>query len=346
MARPRKRENHGLPQNLLCRRRKRASGQVVEYFYYVMADGKEKSLGTNKYEAVLEAAKLNFEFQKKGDVVLFIDVIQRYEVEILPTILASTQKNYRRLLRRLKMFFGDPPIPINRIESIHITQYLQWRKDTPSSANVEVVLFGTIWNYARGWGYTEKISPSQGIRRYAQSKRKVYAEDYLLDKIREFADQQMLDIIDVAYLTGQRPIDICNIHKCHIYDGILHITQRKTKAKVRFQLSGKLKEIIERRLENTESWLFRNKWGRKLERKTLADQFALIRKQAIQTYPELEEELKVIQIRDLRAKSATDIYLNRNIENAQNYLGHTTPQMTKRYIRKDKLLKPVDEVIE
>lgn len=86
MARPRKRENNGLPQNLLCRRRKRASGQIVEYFYYVMADGKEKSLGTNKYEAVLEAAKLNFEFQEKGEIVLFIDVAKRYEVEIVPTL--------------------------------------------------------------------------------------------------------------------------------------------------------------------------------------------------------------------------------------------------------------------
>ena len=50
-----KKQNQGLPSNLLCRRRKRASGQIVEYFYYVLANGKEKSLGSDKYHAVLEA---------------------------------------------------------------------------------------------------------------------------------------------------------------------------------------------------------------------------------------------------------------------------------------------------
>lgn len=113
MARPRKRENNDLPQNLLCRWRKRTSGQIVEYFYYVMADGKEKSLGINKYEAVLEAAQLNFEFGW------------------------------------LCKFFGDPPIPLERIEPKHIKQYLQWRKDTPAVANIEMGLFNTIWNSAR-----------------------------------------------------------------------------------------------------------------------------------------------------------------------------------------------------
>lgn len=65
MARPRKYENNGLPQNLLCRRRKRANGSIVEYYFYVLADGKERSLGTNKHEAILEAAKLNFENSRK-----------------------------------------------------------------------------------------------------------------------------------------------------------------------------------------------------------------------------------------------------------------------------------------
>lgn len=85
MARPRKYENNGLPQNLLCRRRKRANGSIVEYYFYVLADGKERSLGTNKHEAILEAAKLNFENSRKSPIVLFIDVAKRYELEVVPT---------------------------------------------------------------------------------------------------------------------------------------------------------------------------------------------------------------------------------------------------------------------
>ena len=59
MGRPRNRTNQGLPQNLICRMRKRVSGKVVKYYYYVMADGKEKPLGIDKNLAILEAAKLN-----------------------------------------------------------------------------------------------------------------------------------------------------------------------------------------------------------------------------------------------------------------------------------------------
>ena len=53
MARPRKRENQGLPQNLLCRKRQRKNGKIVTYYYYVMIDTKEKALGTDKHLAVL-----------------------------------------------------------------------------------------------------------------------------------------------------------------------------------------------------------------------------------------------------------------------------------------------------
>ena len=115
MARPRKRENQGLPVNLLCRKRKMKSGRIITYFYYVMADGKEKSLGTEKYEAVAEAARLNMEARKKADVILFIEVAKRYELEIIPTKAKSTQYSNKCAIKWLSQFFGDPPIPLDKI---------------------------------------------------------------------------------------------------------------------------------------------------------------------------------------------------------------------------------------
>lgn len=256
MARPRKRENQGLPVNLLCRRRKMKSGRIITYFYYVMADGKEKSLGTEKYEAVAEAARLNMEAHKKSDVILFIEVAKRYELEVVPTKKAkNTRQSNLQAIGWLCKFFGDPPIPLEKIEPQHISLYLQWRKDTPAVANIEVGLFNTIWNKAREWGYTKQISPSQGIKKFPTKYRDIYVEDYILDKIYEFADERMTDIIETAYLLGQRPIDICNIHRSHIHNGILHITQQKTGKKVRFEISGRLKEIFDRRLANSADFV-------------------------------------------------------------------------------------------
>lgn len=345
MARPRKRENAGLPPNLLCRKRKRANGNTTLYYFYVLANGKEKSLGTDKYAATLEAAKLNYEKQQPQDRILFIDIAKRYELEIIPSKKSrSTQNSNLQYLKKLNQFFGDPPIALDDIEPLHIKQYLHWRKDTPAIANMEIGLFNTIWNTAREWGYTTMPSPSTGVKKYPTTYREIYVEDYILAKIYEFADQRMTDIIDTAYLIGQRPIDLCKIHRSHIHDGILHITQQKTGKKVRFEITGKLKEIIERRLKDSSEWLFCNKWGRKLERRTLGEHFKEIREQAMKAYPELAEEISLVQMRDMRAKAATDISLLASDEQARKQLGHTSSQMTRHYIRKDKLLKPTDEI--
>lgn len=344
MARPRKKENSGLPQNLLCRKRKRANRQTVYYFFYVTADGKEKSLGTNKYEAVIEAAKLNLERHKNSLVTLFIDVAKRYELEVVPTKKSRNTRNSNlQAIGWLCQFFGDPPIALEKIEPKHIKQYLEWRKDTPAVANIEVGLFNTIWNAAREWGYTTLISPSQGVKKYPVKYRDVYVEDFILEKIYECADQRMKDIIETAYLLGQRPIDVCNLHRSHIHNDILHITQQKTGKKVRFEITGKLKEIFDRRLKENSQWIFCNKWGRKLERGTLGNHFKEVRKKAMQTYPELAAEISIIQMRDMRAKAATDIALKASDDQAQKQLGHTSKRMTQHYIRREKILKPTDE---
>lgn len=346
MARPRKKENSGLPQNLLCRKRKRANGKITHYFFYVTSDGKEKSLGTNKYEAVLAAATLNFEKNKNSQATLFIDVAKRYELEVVPTKKAkNTRNSNRQAIGWLCQFFGDPPIELEKIEPKHIKQYLEWRKNTPAVANIEVGLFNTIWNTAREWGYTNLASPSQGVKKFPIKYRDIYVEDYILDKIYECADERMRDIIEAAYLLGQRPIDICNLHRSHIHNDILHITQQKTGKKVRFAIKGKLKEIIERRLQQNSEWIFCNKWGRKLERRVLGSHFKEIIKKAIKVYPTLADELSRVQIRDMRAKAATDISLRATDEKAQKQLGHASKQMTQHYIRKDKILNPTDEII-
>lgn len=219
--------------------------------------------------------------------------------------------------------------------------YLDWRKDLPKSANNEVRVFNHIWNMAREWGYTTAFSPAMGVKKHKTENRDVYIEDYILEKFKAFADQDMRDLIDIAYLTGQRPIDIVNIHKSQIFDDILHITQQKTKAKVRIKLVGRLADIIKRRMNTTDkNYLFSNKRNGKFSRNLLSRQFAKLRETVIKAYPEIEDELKNIQFRDLRAKAATDQYLEKDEETAQKQLGHTSSTMTKRYIRKDKIVMP------
>ena len=146
--------------------------------------------------------------------------------------------------------------------------------------------------------------------------------------------------MDIAYITGQRPVDIVGIHSSHIHEGILHISQQKTGAKLRFEISGKLKEIIDR-IHQDNGYLFLNSHGKPLTRAALSRQFLELRKTVMQQRPELAAELSAFQFRDLRAKAATDIYLAADTRSASDQLGHASEQMTKIYIRRGKILKPL-----
>lgn len=341
MARPRKRENQGLPQGLIGRKRKIADGSVVVYYYYTIGGKKEKPLGKDKYEAILEAAKLNTQSFHVSQEILFIEVLARYEAEIIPLKKAKNTRNSNlQAIRKLREYFQDPPFTLNEIEPIHIREYLEWRKDVKPTANIEVSLFNHIWNMAREWGYTDKISPSTGVKKFKIQYRDIYVEDFILEKIYHCATGDMKDIMDVMYLTGQRPIDIVKIHSTHIYNGLLYITQQKTGKKITIKVIGDLKEIIERRITKENQFLFTNKWGKKLERRSLTDYFKDTRNAAMKKYPELAEEISQVQLRDLRAKAATDLSLSVDEERARKQLGHTSLRMTQHYIRKEKPLSP------
>ena len=170
----------------------------------------------------------------------------------------------------------------------------------------------------------------------------MYIDDRLYGIVYQAADSLMRDLMDTAYITGQRPIDIVGLHTDQIHDGILHITQRKTKARLRFEISGLLSEIIGRRAPENGGYLFKNSRGGRLTRDVLGRHFLALRKQLQAEHPELAEELANCQFRDLRAKSGTDAYLMTGDKNAaRQQLGHTTEAMTNRYIRQEKVLKPL-----
>ena len=78
-----------------------------------------------------------------------------------------------------------------------------------------------------------------------------------------------------------------------------------------------------------------------LSRAALSRQFLELRKTVMQQRPELAAELSAFQFRDLRAKAATDIYLAADTRSASDQLGHASEQMTKIYIRRGKILKPL-----
>lgn len=340
MGRPRKIEHINLPNNVYIRYRKRKNS-TVRYYTYRLTGNKEISLGTDYNHACLKASQMNIEREEKGECITFTMVAKRYRDEVIAQKKASTAKSNLAQLKPLLTFFQDAPL--DEIEPQHVRQYMDWRKDVAATANNEYSLFNHIWGYARQWGYTKLPSPAEGVKKYPIKRRDNYVEDHIYQLIYQYANQDIQDLMNIAYLTGQRPVDVVSIQRKHISDGFLHIAQQKTQAKLRIELVGKLAEILNRRLEQPYEYLFFVK-NKAMTADKLAKVFARLRRKVIKLHPEHAGALQKFQFRDLRAKSGTDKAMAEGEEAARQQLGHTTVKMTKSYIRKAPIVSPLTDI--
>lgn len=319
------------------RERRKPSGKV---YYYYDAGGKprrEIPLGSDYGMAIVKYAELERDRTADGirqAVITFAYVADQYLIEIVPTKAPGTQVKNRQELARLKEFFCDPPAPLEAIQPQHVKQYLRWRKSAPVSANREKALLSAIWNYAREAGYTALANPCAGVKGNKEKGRvDVYIEDSMFQAVYQVGCTGLRDAMDLAYLTGQRVGDTLRMDERDIRDGHIAITQAKTKAKRRIEITGELSALVERikarktghkvrstRLVVTED-------GAPMTAAMLRGRFDKAREAA--GIPKAE-----FQFRDLRAKAGTDkAESSGDIMQARDQLGHTTVVMTEQYIR-------------
>lgn len=315
------------------------------YFYYD-AGGKPRKeipLGSDYGEAIIKYAELEQTRDANETVrkvITFRYVAEKYLVDVVPTKAPTTQKDNHRELKNLLLFFDDPPAPIDAIEPQHVHQYLYWRRSAPVRANREKALLSHIWNYARQMGYTALANPCSGIKGSKETGRDVYIEEDLFDAVYEAASDGLKDAMDLFYLAGQRIADTLKISEADIRKTEsgeeLWVDQGKTKAKRRIVITGELKALIERirtrkeKIGSTSSMLIVAEDGTRMTYSKLRDRFDKARELA-------GVEKHLFQMRDLRAKAATDkAESSGDIVQVRDQLGHTTAAMTEHYIRNRK----------
>src|SRR5260363_422242 len=136
--------------------------------------------------AVKKWAELTVNAQPRHtELITFRYAAERYQREILPQKALRTQQDNLKELAKLYEFFDTPPAPLNKIEPIHIRQYLDWRvQDTLKRlrkdgknvmgtegrvrANREKALFSHIWTLHVSGASLQSLIPVQA---YAATKR-------------------------------------------------------------------------------------------------------------------------------------------------------------------------------
>jgi integrase len=267
------------------------------------------------------------------------EILSAWQTATLRDHAPRTQADIARSIRRLLEFFGNPPAPLNEVEPQHIRQYLDWRAGK-TQANREIAWLSAAWNWARGRGKTKAQNPAQGVKRNREKGRDIYVEDSELAAILARADEPLQEAMELAYLIGQRPCDLRDIMETDIREGYIQIKQEKTGAKLRVEIVGNLKSLLERikarkaKIPGVRCLaLICNERGQKLTRDALRYRFDKAREAAAlaAATPEEGRRLRAIQFRDLRAKAASDV---ENLRRAQLLLGHASQTMTEHYVRK------------
>jgi integrase len=334
-------KHFNLPKRL--RARTLPSGRT--YYYYDTGEKprREIPLGNDYALAVKKWAELEIDARPRHvEIVTFRYVAERYQREVLPTKAPRTQRDNLKELSNLLAFFDNPPAPIEQITPQHVGEYMKWRKDAPVRANREKALFSHIFNKAREWGYTSAANPCAGIKGFTEYGRDVYIEDDTYRAVWDAADWPTRDAMDLAYLTGQRPADVLKMRITDIRDGLLWLTQGKTRKKLRMAVAGELAALVDRinaRVYKVTSLaLIRNEDGQPLSYSALDNRFEDARTRVMDALNQAGEHeaataVKRFQFRDLRAKAGTDKADATDMREAQQQLGHNSLKTTEIYVR-------------
>jgi integrase len=190
---------------------------------YIAADGKATMLGPltdpaaclKRYGEIIGAEKQ----RSAGTSRTVSAILDRYLLEIVPTLAPKTQEDYRDYCGNLRKFFGE--MEPEKITLLHMYDYHKKRvnprdgKPSPVRANREITVFGCIFDYAIGWSMVEPlimqgrpvfINPTQGFK--SPHKERERERNVSASERRRFARQccpaWLRGYLALKFLTGRR----------------------------------------------------------------------------------------------------------------------------------------------
>jgi integrase len=173
-------------------------------------------------------------------------------------------------------------------------------------------------------GYTSVPNPCLGVKGFKETGRTRYVTDSEFDLVRAQAHYTVVDAMDLALLTGQRPADVLKFKRSDIRDDALWIVQNKTGARLGIEVIGELAAVIDRITQRDtkaiSDYLMQNENGQPVTQCALRSRFDKARTLAKVAF----------QFRDIRAKAATD---TGDLAHSQKLLAHKNRDMTEHYVR-------------
>lgn len=361
-ARNRSPENKKLPS--------RWKKQHGAYYYRVPRgqeshwDGKQFfRLGKTEPEAYREWAARSE--ANNADIKTINQLLDRYELEIIPTKAVKTQNENRFYVKRLRSSFGD--MPITALEPQHIYQYVDKRRKKVkvekgkaqgglSIAKREIWMFSDVFTKAVQWGFLKKHPFRGEIELDGEKSRTRYIENWELDAFMSLQPKRAKDptLVIQAYtaikiLTGLRQQDLLNLKVSDMGEDFIHITPLKTKnstgKSIEIEWTPKLREAVDYALSirpvDISPYLFCTRRGESYYDASKADPASGWKSNWSRYMDRVLEKTKLdkhFTEHDLRAKVGSDLD---DLEHARKLLNHSDSKITQRaYRRRPERVRP------
>jgi len=288
--------------------------------YWLVKNGRWQRLGTElppRFQARIATRR-----------TAFADLTDAAMATIKPAVGKSTWANYNVAARKLKYAFAD--IQPQLVTAADVWDFRDGYAATPNMTNRCLSLLRQILSYA----VRRRIlptNPAVDIEPLPETIR-----DRLLTKveytaIHEKAGARLQGIIDMLYLTGQRVNDVLRIKRSDLSDDGIYFQQQKTGSKVLVQWTPELRALVERikSLNDIPAiTLFQSRYRKAPDYRSVKLQWDEACAAA---------GVQNAQLRDLRALSLTDA--EDEGKNPTALAGHSSPSMTRRYLRRKKVAK-------
>lgn len=326
MSPRRSKANAGLPPRVT-----RKSGTYY-YLKPIIKNGKSttKWVPLGKTEQEMYKAMADMRSEGAGQLAA---IITRYRDEILTKKAKNTQKAQDKQLDRLQRAFGHMR-PAD-IRPSHIAQYHDLvGKNAPFQANRELALITHVLKYAVRWGHIDE-NPAREIQRFPEEARKRYVSHDEYIAVRDIAPLWIQIVMDLAYITGQRRIDILSLTRSQMTNDGLLIAQSKTKTKLLIEWTPDLRNVLTRALTELPEaciqsvYVICDRKGQRRRDAAFTTAWTRLMDKAIESGVIREK----FQFRDIRAKAGSD--------SDGEHLGHRSQStLNRHYKRLPKRVKP------
>lgn len=292
--------------------------------FYRVKDNRWVRLGATEQEARDAYQQLSQKAFAAGTVG---HAIERFEREVIPGKSPRTQADYLDATTRLKNTFGH--MRIRTVKPHHISDYLTQR-GAPVRANREVAVLSSVMTHAMSWGMID-ANPCFRVKRNTEKPRDRYIEDSEYTAVLGVSNDLVRDVMTLSYTLAQRISDVLKLRVDDVRGDAIYVKQNKTGARLLIRMSQTVAEVVARRLDSAETYLFEHDSPAGKVPYTY-DGYAAMFKRTVKRALVRGLVTESFTIHDLRAKALTDADLAGR--DAQKLAGHANRKQTEDYIKR------------